>query len=120
MALTDPQSVTISGTAVSLPRISVGENSARYRSADGSVDMEISHTYGRRETHRIRLHHNKVSADPMSPSLNRPFDESVTLVINRPDVGYSAAETKALADSLLAALSASSGALITKLLGGES
>lgn len=120
MALSDPQSVTISGTAVSLPRVTSGENSAGYRSADGFVDLQISHTYGRRIRHRTRLHHSKVAADPLSPALNRPFDMSVNIVIDVPDTGYTATEAKAVVDAYLAYLSANTGAIVTKLLGGES
>lgn len=120
MALTDPQSVTINAVPVSLPRVTTGENSAGYRSADGFVDMQISHTYGRRNRHRIRLHHSKVAADPMSPALNRPFDMSVNVVFDVPDVGYTATEAKQIVDALTAYLTASTGANVTKLLGGES
>jgi len=120
MALTDPQSVTISGAAVSLPRVTTGDNSAGYRSADGYVDMQVGHTYGRRNRHRIRLHHSKYAADPLSPALNRPFDMSVNVVIDVPDAGYSATEAKAVVDALLAYLTASSSAVVTKLIGGES
>jgi len=117
---TDPQSVTINAVAVPLPQVGQRENGATYRSADGNVDFQIDHTYGRRESHRVRLHHKKLSADLMSPSLNRPFDEAVSIVVNRPDAGFTVTETKQLVDALLAWASASSGANITKLLGGES
>lgn len=120
MALTDPQSVTINSVAVSLPRVTTGENSAGYRSADGFVDMQISHTYGRRNRHRIRLHHSKVASDPLSPALNRPFDMSVNVVFDVPDTGYTITEQKQIIDALTAYLTASAGANVTKLLGGES
>lgn len=120
MALTDPQSVTINAVAIPLPRVTTGENSAGYRSADGFVDMQVGHTYGRRNRHRIRLHHSKVSADPISPAINRPFDMSMNVVIDVPDTGYTATEAKQVVDALLAYLSAGSGAVVTKLLGGES
>jgi len=120
MALTDPQVVTINAVATSLARVTTGENSAGYRSADGFVDMQISHTYGRRNRHRIRLHHSKVAADPMSPALNRPFDMSMNVVLDVPDTGYTAAEQKQIIDALVAYLAASSGAIVTKILGGES
>jgi hypothetical protein len=120
MALSDPQSVTINSVAVSLPRVTTGENSAGYRSADGFADMQISHTYGRRNRHRIRLHHSKVAADPLSPALNRPFDMSVNIVFDVPDTGYSLTEQKQIVDAITAYLTASSGANVTKLLGGES
>lgn len=120
MALTDPQSITISGSAVSLPRVTTGENSAGYRSADGFVDMQTKHTYGRRNRHQTRLHHSKTAADPLSPALNRPFDMSVNITFDVPDTGYTAAEQKAVVDAFFAYLSANSGAVIAKILGGES
>lgn len=120
MAFTDPQSVTINAVAVPLPRVTTGENSAGYRSADGFVDMQIAHTYGRRNRHRIRLHHSKVAADPLSPALNRPFDMSVNIVFDVPDTGYTLTEQKQIIDAVTAYLTASSGANVTKILGGES
>ena len=54
MALTDPQSVTL-GSAISLPRITTGPNSAEYKSADGMATMFISHSrFVRRGERRIR------------------------------------------------------------------
>ncbi len=116
----DPQSVTINAVAVSLPRVSSGENSGSYKSADGNVDMQISHQYGRRSRRRIRLHHQKVAADPLSTGYNKSYDMAMTVVIDTPDIGYTATEAKQVVDALVAYLSASSGANVTKLLGGES
>nr|UJQ85405.1 MAG: hypothetical protein 2 [Leviviridae sp.] len=120
MALTDPYVVTIGGVAQSLVKVTTGENSAGYRSADGFNDMQVSHTYGRRIVHRTRFHNSKMGTDPISPALNRPFDMAVSFSVNVPDVGYTAAEAKAVVDGYLATLTASSGAIIAKLLGGES
>lgn len=116
----DPQSVTINAVAVSLPRVASGENSGGYKSADGNVDMQISHQYGKRSRRRVRLHHQKVAADPLSTGYNKSYDMSCTLVLDTPDVGYTAAEAKYVIDAFIAYLSASSGANITKILGGES
>jgi hypothetical protein len=44
---------------------------------------------------------------------------SVALTVDVPN-GYDAATAKAVVDSLIASLSATSGASITKILGGES
>jgi hypothetical protein len=41
------------------------------------------------------------------------------LVIDVPVTGYTVTEAKQVVDGLIAALNASSGALITKLIGGE-
>jgi len=116
----DPQSVTINAVEVSLPRVASGENSGGYKAADGNVDMQLAHQYGKRFRHRTRLHHQKVAADPLSTGYNKSYDMSVTLVIDTPDVGYTATEAKQVIDGFIAWLSASSGANITKILGGES
>lgn len=119
MALTDPQSVTINGVATSLPRITAGVNQSSYQSNDGLVKLAVSHTYGRRTRRVIRLDQAKIAADPFAPSVNQKFNNAVYLVVDTPVTGFTVAEAKYDVDALLAALSASSGALITKLLGGE-
>jgi hypothetical protein len=45
---------------------------------------------------------------------------SMNVVIDVPDTGYTAAEAKQIVDALTAYLTASSGANVTKLIGGES
>ena len=120
MAFSDPTTVTINAVAADLYEVSSRENGKSYRSADGNVDMQIDHSYGRRESHRIRLHRKKVSSDPMSPALNKPFDEAITFSVNRDPVGFTVAETKQLCDALFTLLTATSGANTTKLLGGQS
>jgi hypothetical protein len=120
MALSDPQSVTISGTAISLPRISTGENKSVYSSSDGTVDLTLDHAYGRRKRHVIRLDHSKYAADPFIPTTNSEVSMSNYMVFDVPVVGYSNAEVKAVYDGFKALYTATSDAIITKLLGGES
>ncbi len=117
--LTDPQSVTISGTAISLPRTSGGENKGTFTSNDGNNIENVSHTYGRRNRRMFRLDTSKVAPDPLISSTNIVHSMGVYLVVDTPKTGYTVAEQKAVVDGLLAQLSASSGALITKFLGGE-
>lgn len=117
--LTDPQSVTISGATSSLPRVSSGDNKSTYRSADGTVELFVSHAIGRRHKRIVKISHQKVAPDPLYPAQNVPYSMSTHLVVDVPPVGYSVAEAKAVVDGLIAALTASSGALVTKLLGGE-
>lgn len=119
MALSDPQSVTINSVAVSLPRTSSGVNSGTFTSNDGSVKMEVSHQYGKRNRHLIKLNHQKVAPDPLISAQNIRYGMAVHLVLDTPVTGYTVAEAKQVVDGFLAALSASSGALITKLAGGE-
>jgi hypothetical protein len=119
--LTDPQSVTISGTAHSLPRVSSDGSGSRYQNADGTVTVSVSHAKGRGNRNRrvIRIDHKKVAPDPLFPAQNTPYEFSSFMVFDVPGTGYTIAEQKAIVDGFVAALSASSGALITKILGAE-
>lgn len=119
MALTDPQSVTINAVPISLPRTSNGVNSGTYTSNDGLVKETISHTYGRSSRHLVRLDHSKVAANPFDSSLNAKYKMAAYVVFDVPPVGYTVTEAKQVIDGLLAQLTGSSGALITKVLGGE-
>lgn len=119
MAFSDPQSVTINAVATSLPRVSSGIGASDYQSADGNVKMSISNRYGKRNRRSIRLNHRKVAADPLSTGYNKEYSMSTFLVVDSPDVGYTPTEVKQIVDALTGFLTASSGANVTKLLGGE-
>lgn len=119
MALPDPQSITIGGTTHSLPRVSSGNNQSTYRSNDGLVSETVSHQNGKRYRHLFRVNHSKVAADPFQSTVNAKYDLSAYIVIDAPLVGYTVAEQKAVVDGLIAQLSANTGALITKIIGGE-
>jgi hypothetical protein len=120
MAFSDPQSVTISGTAVSLPRVNVGNNGSEYLSSDGLVKLSASNSYGKRTRRVLRLDHAKITADPYIPAQNAKVSMSNYLVFDVPVVGYTNAEALAVYAGFKAAFTATSDALITKLLGGES
>ncbi len=119
MSFADPQSVTISGTAISLPRTSTGVNASTYTSADTLTALTSSHQYGRRTRRQIKLTTSKVTADPLVPSQNTRSSMSCYVVFDVPVNGYTVAEAKAVGDALMTYLTASTGAQITKLLGGE-
>lgn len=121
MAFADPQSVTIDGTAISLPRVSSGVNAGAFKSNDGLTALSANHQYGTRRTRRvIRLDISKIAADPLLAGVNVKADMSVYLVVDLPVTGYNVADTKKITDGFVAKLSASSGAIMTSLLGGES
>jgi len=120
MAFSDPQSVTISGTAISLPRVNTGNNGSEYLSSDGLVKLSASSTYGRRTRRVLRLDHSKVTADPYLPAQNLKVSESIYIVFDIPQAGYSNTETLANYTAFKTAMTATSDLLITKLLGGES
>lgn len=120
MALADPQSVTISGSAISLPRTGSSVNSGTFGSGDGLVTETVSHqNSGKKTRHLVRLDHSKVAADPFQSSVNAKYNMAVYMVIEVPSVGYTVAEAKAVVDGFIAQLSASTGALVTKVLGNE-
>jgi len=116
----DPQSVTINAIAIPLPRVGTGANSSNYQSADGNVKFTVSHQYGKRNRRLVRIDHQKVAADPLAADRNLRYSMVCHVVIDTPPVGYSATEAKQVVDGLLAYLTASSGAQVTKVLGGES
>lgn len=120
MAFADPQSITISGTAISLPKTSTGNGNGEYTSADGLVKLTAANTFGRRTRRVLRLDHAKLTADPFIPAQNTKVSMSNYIVFDVPVAGYTNAEAKAIYDGFKATFSASSDLLITKLLGGES
>jgi hypothetical protein len=120
MAFADPQTVTINAVAQTLPRVGISDTRGVFRKDDASVQLQFTATSnGKRDRNAVRIDHKKVAADPLMPSTNALFSMSVTLVVDTPVAGYTLAEKKQIADALVAYLTASSGARVTQLLGGE-
>lgn len=119
MAFADPQSVTINAVANTLPRTGSGVASGTFAKDDGNVKLSVSHTYGKRTRRTIRLDHAKVAADPLVSAQNIRYSMSCYLVCDIPITGYTVAEAKQIVDGLTTYLTASSGARVTQLLGGE-
>lgn len=117
--LADPQSVTINAVAISLPKTNQSNNSGQFTAADGTVQLTVSHTYGRRTRRAAKLQHSKIAADPLISAQNIKHSMSCTVVFDVPVTGYTAAEAKQVWDGFAAQLAASSGAMVTKILGGE-
>lgn len=118
MALADPQIVTLSSVATTLPRTSSGVNSGTFRAPDSSLVLTVSHAYGKRNRRVVRLDHTKIAADPLT-SVNTKFGMSVYTVFDVPGTGYTVAEAAAVVAAHTKALTDTSGALVTKILGGE-
>ena len=116
----DPQSVTINAVANSLPRTSSGTNSGVFTKDDGLVKLSISHTQGKRNRHLVKLDHAKIAADPLLAGVNVKASMTVHLVVDAPETGYTIAEIKQIVDALTGFATASSGANVTKIIGGES
>lgn len=116
----DPQSVTISGTANSLARTGTGLDSGVFQKDDGNVKMSVQHAYNKRTRRTIRLDHRKVAADPLLTAQNANYNLGIYVVVDAPPLGYTPAEVKAVWDGFIANLAASSAANTIKFLGGES
>lgn len=119
MAFADPQTITINAVATSLPRTSSGTNSGAFTSNDGTIRKSVSHAYGKRVRRTMRVDLSKVAADPLITNQNVKLSTSVYIVVDHPVSGFTVTELKQLIDGFIASLSASSGAQITSLLGGE-
>lgn len=120
MSLSDPNSITISGVTTSLPRTSVDEDRSEYTSGDGLMQLIASHDYGKRVRRMIRFDSSKLTSDPFKPSENVKVGMSVYTVFDLPPAGYSNAEALAVFAGFNTLCTATSNAVITKLLGGES
>jgi hypothetical protein len=118
--LADP-TITINAVAQALKRTSMGANSGAFATNDGTHKLAVSHSLGQFNQRMIRLDRVQTVANPLTSGEFLEAPDAVWLVSRTPKVGYlSVATQKQLVDGFLAALSASSGALITQLLGGES
>jgi hypothetical protein len=115
----DPQSVTVNAVAVPLPRTGSGLNVGTFTSADGASVLSITHTYGRRNRRALRLTTSKISADALVPSQNIRSSMSVQLSVDVPPNGFTAAEVAFQVTAIADFLKASSGANVTKFIGGE-
>jgi hypothetical protein len=120
MSFTDPLSVTISAVTTPLPRVSVEENESRYQSADGLIALTASHEYGKRTRRLLRIDTSKMTSDPFRPAENVKVSMSNYMVFDLPPAGYTGTEALAVYTGFKTLFTATSDAMITKLLGGES
>lgn len=119
MAYSDPQTVTINAVAQTLPRTSSGVNAGVFTKDDGTVKLSVSHQYAKRTRRTARLDFSKIAADPLISAQNIKYSMSAYLVVDVPTTGFTVAEAKQIVDALTLYLTATSGAKVTQLLGGE-
>jgi len=122
VSFTEPLSLTVSGTTIALPRVSVGDRKSEYMSGDGLYEIIASHEGGKSKRFRrtLRLNTTKLAADPMRDDVNVERSMSLYMVFDLPPVGFSATEAFALYTGFKTMIIANSDIQITKLLGGES
>lgn len=120
MSFTDPEPITIAGTALTLPRISVEKNASTYQTGDGLVKLTASHNYGRRIRRMLRIDHAKTAPDPYLTTKTDPVSMSCYIVFDLPTFGYTNQQAKDVYVGFNTLYTATSHALIDKVLGGES
>lgn len=119
MAFSDSQTLTVGVTPVTLKGTFREGFKSVYSNADNAIKLALSHVFGRRNRHQVRLDFAKIAADPIS-GLNSRASGSIILTIDIPKDGFNNTELK---DNVLALNkwgSDNAGANILALLGGES
>jgi len=122
LSLADPQSITISAVTSPLPRTYGKGAEAAYTSSDGLIKLSVNHTLAKQGRVRrlLRLDHSKLTSNPFEPAENVRVGTAMYLVFDVPPAGYTNAEVLAVYAGFKTLFTASSDALITKVLGGES
>lgn len=125
MSFTDPITLTYAAPltpvgSVVCPRVSVGQFTSLYQSADGLSKVSASHQYGKRTREVLRFDYSKISPDPFIPATNVSRAMSCYIVFDSPAVGFSASEKLELYRAAKSIMNPSSDALMVKFLGGES
>jgi hypothetical protein len=82
--------------------------------------VTASHQYGKRTRRMFRIDTSKLTSDPFKPSENVKVSMGHYMVFDLPPAGYTNAEALAVYTGFKTLYTASTDALITKLLGGES
>jgi len=115
----DPQTITVSGSAKTLNRTGSTENGGKFATAARDRILSVVHTYGKRTRHTVSLKTDTLVANPLVAGQNINQSMTVYLTVDMPN-GYDTATAKAEVDGFLGNLTAATGANLTKLLGGES
>ena len=119
MAFADPQSVDPGTGAVSLPRTATGPGTGEFTSADGTLIYSVRHNRGSRIGSSVQIRLSKLVTDPLRPADYKPVYATVTVAVNKPLQGFTAAELLSLVNGFIANLAAGTDANKKKLLGLE-
>lgn len=117
MAYSDPQALTVSGSAKSLPRTGSSPSTGEFKTADGVYALRVQHNRTQsRATHVARVELRDIVANPLVPSTNQPINAAVTFTVNGPNNGLDSATLVALSKALVGWLT---DANLGKLVGSE-
>jgi hypothetical protein len=100
--LSDPQVLTVNSVAKSMPRIESGGLKSSYALADGTFKLTVSHQQSKgRIRSMVRADERAIVADPLT-SVNDYETLGIYVVIDRPEVGFSATTVDQLRAALFA------------------
>lgn len=123
MALSDPITITIDGTAQTFNRVSVNGSKTVYRTESGAFDLTVSHQDGKRRRSSVRINQYKVVDDPYTTDRDLPITNSFYLVFDTEQLvvdGSGATDQKNNAIGLFTWLQASTNAALIKVISGQS
>jgi len=122
----DP-TVTFNSTTVTLPRVSQNGTVSTYQAgplsvfAGSQLQVVASHQFGRRIRRSLRLNYADNAGSTLVTGSTQPRSMSCYVVFDIPSTNaFTVVEQKALFNGLKGTWNASTDALLTKLLGGES
>lgn len=120
MAYNDPQSITVGGTATSLPRVLTGTTVGKFISSDAAKELTIDpRGTSRRRRNVARLYTKRSIADPSGTGLQIQVGSMVSITIDRPLTGVTDAQIEAELVELITWATASSNQNLKKLVVGE-
>jgi len=119
VAFTDPQTVTIDGTAHVLPRSFSKTGIGQFVGPDGTYALEIAPSNGKTKVRVARLRGTKIASDPLVSTVNVRVTDLISLTIIRPNDGYSDAEVVKQVVGFFNLLTANTNANLVKLIAGE-
>lgn len=118
--LSDPQTITISGTATDLNKVSTQGQQSIYQSADGKQTLVVSHQRsGNRNRHLFGYTEKVIAADPVSGT-NREQSCSVNFIVDEPfgaDWAFSDSHISAVIEAMKSLFTTTTQ---TKFLSGQS
>jgi hypothetical protein len=113
----DPQSITVAGSAKSLPKILDNGLKSTYQAADMAFKLRIEHTEsGQRVQSMVRLDERAIVPDPLT-SVNSWQTAGAWIVFNRPVSGFTVTQIQDLVTALCSYMTPT---VIAKLVGEES
>jgi hypothetical protein len=120
MAFADPETITVNAVAQVLARTGYpGPRSSEFLQDDRTSKLFVSHDIKKRDRSLVRFSEEKVAADPYIPANNIPLLMSVSLVVDRPVLGFTSTEALNTVSGFLTWLTAGSNAKLIKFLAHE-